>query len=111
MEISFQNQRMENVFNSESILQRTYGTRRAQAIQARLAAFLDAGTLAEIRANPSLRLHQLTGTRAGQFAVDLGHPYRLILRPDHDPVPQIQHGGTDLSKVTAITIIEVIDYH
>ena len=29
----------------------------------------------------------------------------------HDPVPRLADGGIDLGHVTAITIIEVIDYH
>ena len=59
----------------------------------------------------SMRLHQLRGNRAGQFAIDLTDPYRLILQPNHNPVPQKDGGGIDLTRVTAITIIEVVDYH
>ena len=33
------------------------------------------------------RFHPLTGDRAGQFALDLDHPNRLILEPNHNPIP------------------------
>jgi proteic killer suppression protein len=57
------------------------------------------------------RRHELTGKRKGTFAVDLKHPFRLIFKPNHEPVPVKKDGGIDLSKVTAITILGVEDYH
>ena len=57
------------------------------------------------------RLHQLEGNRKEQFSVDVGHPYRMILRPNHDPVPRNAGGGLDLARVTSITIVGVVDYH
>ncbi len=70
-----------------------------------------ADTLAEISALPSARCHQLIGDRAGQFAVDVQHPFRVIFEPAHDPVPRKEDGGIDLTRVMAIRILEVTDYH
>jgi proteic killer suppression protein len=53
----------------------------------------------------------LKGDRLGQYAYDLRGATRLIFRPDHDPVPQLAGGGIDAGKVTAVVIIEVVDYH
>ena len=61
--------------------------------------------------NPPERRHQLSGERNGQYAVDLVHPHRLVLQPNHDPVPRLADVGIDVGHVTAITIVEVIDYH
>ena len=70
-----------------------------------------ADTLADISTLPPARCHQLSGDRAGQFAVDVRHPFRLIFEPAHDPVPRKEDGGIDLPRVTAIRILEVTDYH
>ena len=58
-----------------------------------------------------MRLHPLSGDRAGQFAVTLVHPYRLVFRPNHNPVPLGNDGGIDARQVTLIMIMEVVDYH
>ena len=60
---------------------------------------------------PPVRRHQLTGGQKRQFAIDLVQPYRLIFKPDHEPVPRKDDGGIDLNQVTAIKIIDVKDYH
>jgi proteic killer suppression protein len=60
---------------------------------------------------PQARLHLLTGNRKGQYAMDLKHPKRLIITPDHDPLPELPDGGTDLGKVTKVLVIEIEDYH
>jgi proteic killer suppression protein len=70
-----------------------------------------ADTLADISMLPPARCHGLSGDRAGQFAVDVQHPFRLIFEPAHDPVPRKKDGGIDHARVTAIRILEVTDYH
>ncbi len=57
------------------------------------------------------RRHELSGNRKGQFAIDLKQPFRLIFEPNHNPIPRKADGGFDLGKITAITILEVEDYH
>lgn len=57
------------------------------------------------------RKHELKGKRRGQFAVDLKHPHRLIFKPSHNPLPKKDDGGLDLTRITAITILAVEDYH
>jgi len=69
-----------------------------------------ARTLLDLDGVPG-KCHQLRGDRAGSFAVYLWGPYRLILEPNHDPVPRLDDGGIDRSLVTRILITEVVDYH
>ena len=83
----------------------------ARTIKIRLAVLKAAQTLALVPMTPPDRRHQLQGDRNEQYAVDLVHPYRLVFRVNHDPLPRKADGGIDTEKVTAITIIEVIDYH
>jgi len=58
------------------------------------------------------RCHPLRGNLKGLYAVDLIHPYRLLFKPDHEPLPLLNDGGLDITKVTQIIITELkIDYH
>jgi proteic killer suppression protein len=83
----------------------------ARAISTGIIVLASAESLAMIPPTPPERLHQLQGQRQNQFAVDLVHPYRMVFEPDHEPIPRKDDGGIDLTKVTAITFINVIDYH
>jgi proteic killer suppression protein len=77
----------------------------------RLTELSAAATLAEMGFLPPARCHPLTGDRDGQFAVDAGPLMRVIFEPAHDPIPRRPDGGIDLANITAIVILEVIDYH
>ena len=111
MEISFRTRKLAKVFSSERTLRREYGARTANIIMIRLAVLLDAETLSEVPATPPDRMHQLKGDRDEQFAVYLNHPYRLVFVPAHEPLPRKEDDGIDLDQVTAITVMEVVDYH
>lgn len=37
--------------------------------------------------------------------------WRLVLEPANDPLPRKEDGGLDLARITAVEIVEVIDYH
>jgi proteic killer suppression protein len=111
LDIAFRGRKLEKTFNSASALQKAYGARMAKAIMLRLAVLKTARTLAMVPTTPPDRRHQLRGDRDEQFAVDLVHPHRLVFEPNHDPLPRKDDGGIDVEQVTAITIIDVIDYH
>ena len=83
----------------------------ARTIMMRLAVLKNARVLSLVPTSRPERLHQLRQNRSGQFAVDLVHPYRLVFVLNHDPIPRNEDGGIDRDRVTAITIIEVVDYH
>ena len=110
MEIVFRTRRLARIFNSTNALRRQYGDRMARTIMTRLAVLREAPTLSMVPTLPPNRRHQLHGDRAGQYAVDLTHPYRLIFEPSDMPV-QEAGSGMNTDAVTAITIIEVTDYH
>ena len=92
-------------------MRRKYGSRGSKAIQSRLAVLRNAPNLSAVPTTKPERRHLLKGQRAGEYAVDLVHPYRLVFKPAHTPVPKLPDGGLDTGRVTAITIIEVVDYH
>ena len=82
-----------------------------RAIRRRMAVLKNAPNLSCVPASPPMRLHQLTGNREGQFAVDLAQPHRLVFAPNHEPVPTREDGGLDRGRITSIVILEVVDYH
>lgn len=98
-------------FNKQKNLKKEYGDRIASVLQLRLAVLKNARTLAMVPTTPPERRHKLSGNRREQYAIDIVQPYRLIFEPTHDPVPRGADGGVDTHQVTAITILEVVDYH
>ncbi len=83
----------------------------ARVITLRMAVLRAARNLALVPITPPDRRHQLVGDRNEQFAVDLVHPRRLVFAADHQPVPRRDDGGIDTEQVTAIRILDVVDYH
>lgn len=111
VDIAFRTRKLERTFNSEKELNKAYYSRMTRTIMMRLAILKNSRVLSLVPTSRPERLHQLGQNRSGQFAVDLVQPYRLIFVPNHDPIPLKEDGGIDRDKVTAITIIEVADYH
>ena len=111
MEIHFKHRKMQEACNSERETVKRWGASRACKIRQRLTELAAAESLAVIGVLPPARLHELQGDRAGQFAVDVEPPFRLVFEPWHNPVPKTADGGIDKSQITAIRILIVEDYH
>ena len=111
MDIAFRTRKIERTVNSDNALQKAYGSQMARTIKVRLAVLSASRNLAMMPTTPPDRRHQLRGDRDEQFAVDLVHPRRLVFEPNHKPLPRRDDGGIDTEQVTAITIIDVVDYH
>ena len=109
--IYFKYRKLQKACNFEKTSIEEWGPQLAGRVRQRLAEFKAANSLSDISHLPPPRLHGLTGDRDGQFAVDLQHPFRLVFEPANDPVPLDSMSGIDKSRVTAILIIEVEDYH
>ena len=55
------------------------------------------------------RCHELKGGRAGELAIDLEHPKRLVFkRTDGE---RDETGALDWTSVTSVEIAEIVDYH
>lgn len=110
MDIVFLDARDAAKFNSLKELSRSYGAENARRILRRLDDLRAAANLETMRTLPG-RCHELKHDRAGQLAIDVRHPYRLIFEPANEPVPRKADGGLDWVGVTSIRILEVEDYH
>jgi proteic killer suppression protein len=111
MVISFKDSKTEKVFCDFKALQRKWGPEQAKVIARRLAELGAAENLETLRSLPQMRAHELSGNRAGQISIDVKHPFRLLIEPDHEETPRKQDGGLDWKLVTKIKILAVEDIH
>ncbi len=111
MEISFDNKRTRKLLESEKDLRRTFGAKVAKAVMKIMALLRAVDNLFELRQWKSVRIHELKRERVGQFAVSIKEGNRLLLVPDHDPVPTRSDGRVDWNKIRRITIVGIVDYH
>jgi len=111
MDIDFKSKKLKRLCSEENHMVRHFGDQVALRLQDRLLDLLAADSLADLSMIPGARPHPLTGERDGQFAVDVTRSVRIVCEPNHDALPALADGGIDRSKVTAITIVFVGDYH
>ncbi len=111
MEVSFRTKKLQKQCNKRKKCIRTFGQRCAEKIRARLDELTDSPNLKTMEHFPQARFHPLKGDRNGQYALDVKHPKRLIIKPNHNPLPELPDGGIDLEKVTKVVVIEIEDYH
>lgn len=110
MEVTFENAKLQKLLANAGKLKGRYGPRLAGLISRRLYDLEAAECLEYMRGLPG-RCHELTENFAGCVAVDLVHPDRLVFRVANRPRPVTASGALDWSKVTAIEIVGVGDYH
>ena len=105
---------MRKDFESAQKMIRKYGPARAELIQQRISEFIAAEVLQDLVNLPGPKFHQHVrkkGQARAIFSVNLDQPYRLLFRAAADPEPQLPSGGADLTQITAIEIIEIVDPH
>ena len=108
MDVRFRNRKLRELCEIRVRAERRLGPERARKLRSRLSDLEAAACVAELHAG---RPHALTGTRRDQLALDLGGGLRMVLSPDHEPSPRHANGGVDWSRVTAVRIEAVEDYH
>jgi len=111
MIVYFKNTRLAKTLDSQKETVRTYGPENGKKIMQRLQELRAFENLSQVPTTPPARRHELSGNKKGTFAVDVKHPFRLLFKPAHDPVPLKGNGGIDLEKVTEIVVTDITDYH
>lgn len=111
MVIYFRTKKLQKTCSERVEMQKQLGKPRAEKLSQRMMELKAADTLADMSHLPPCNCHKLDGERAGQFAVDLAQPYRLLFLPFNNPVPYLENGEIDKTEVTEIEIIEITDYH
>lgn len=110
MEISYRSNRLEKQLTQPRELAKTFG-QLARKVSQRHEELKSADTLSIMKLFPAAACHELSGDRKGTLAVKVSGNYRLIFEPNHNPTPRKEDGGLDWGAITAITILEVEDYH
>lgn len=110
MDLTVRGKRLRKQLADPREMDRAFGN-RARGIRLRLGVLGQAKCLSDVPTGSPDYRHLLTGDRKGQFSVTIKDNWRIVFVPDHDPVPLLPDGGIDVANVTAIEIIEVVDYH
>lgn len=108
MKITFASANLQALCQQSKLAARDLGPLSAKKLQRRLAELFNADNVAELIAG---RPHPLVGNRKGEFAVDLQGGDRLVFKSSHLPPLIKPDGSVDWSKVTAVTIVELGNYH
>lgn len=110
VDILFKSRRLRELCHDDTIATRTLGPHSARKLRTRLD---DLFALAHLGLAHKLagRFHALSRDRDGQFALDLHDGFRLAFEPAEQPRPTLPDGSLDLSRVTAIRIVYIGNYH
>ncbi len=103
MKISFKSKKLKKKFETKKELEKAYGTCQARKITQRMNELYAAESLQDIKHIPSSRLHQLSGNYQNCFAIDLLHPYRLIIKPEDGKIENYR-------TITFVEVVKVEDY-
>ncbi len=110
MDISFEDKKLEKYANNDKQGVKKLGQLRHKKYKMRLDQLRNSKTLEDVRYQPG-RFHELIGDRKGQWACDLDQPYRLIFKPQEDPIPKNEDGNYIWIEILGVEILEVVDYH
>lgn len=110
MKINYKTKKLEKSLTDERKLLKEFG-QRAKKIKLRLKEIKSANNLKILGELPQLRLHPYKGKREGEWSINIKDNWRLIFTLDHDPIPTLEDGGVDLTKITILRIQSVEDPH
>ena len=98
MLVEYRTTQLQSVCTDARVASRTYGDVMARRIHARIKQLQTASNVEELIRLRIGRCHPLKGDRAGQYALDLVHPMRMIF---------IVLNG----EIQIASIQEIVDYH
>ena len=84
MEVSFSTRQLRQCFEDYNQADRRWGRAVARKYIQRVNLILDTHSFDYLRRIRSLRLHPLSGERAGQFSISLNRSWRIILAYDEN---------------------------
>jgi len=111
MEITYRTKKLQKIASKAAARQKELGTIRANNFEKRISELKSAACLEDLRHLPQAGIHELKGSRKGQFAANLSGNHRLIFIPKDDPEPRKADGGWDWNTITIVEITETTDYH
>lgn len=110
VDITFDDNNLEKFANNDRVGQKKLGAIRFKKYKQRLDQLKASKTLEDVRNQPG-RFHELTGDRKGQWACDLDNPFRLIFKPQENPIPTDDNGKYIWIEILGVEVVEIKDYH
>lgn len=113
MDIHFKTSKLQKRCEREREATKAWGKKDSQKLLRRLAQIEAVDTLADLSRVHGVRWHHLKTGRKGQLAIELRRSSgrRIVFKPYGSDEEYIQGSEIDPSRVTAIIILEVRDYH
>ena len=111
MDIIFKTAKLEKQCNDYKKACKIWGLQHAYKIIQRLQDLRSFDNLAQVPAQPPFKCHQLTGNNKYKYAITSKEPFRIIFKPANNPLPLLEDGAVDISKVTIVEIWGVENYH
>ncbi len=98
MRIEYKSKQLQRICEDVGAAVQKYGVRMAELIHQRIDQLNATDSVEMLLQYRIGRCHRLTGDRAGQYSMDLVHPYRLVFEQKD-------------SITITVKILEVVDYH
>lgn len=109
MEIEFKTAKLKKTCESYDLARKQWGEKMARAIIKRLNEIQSADCIADLNHAPPTRCHLLEPHKRGIYAVDVGHPFRLVFQAISESGELV--GNIDAWQVKCVKILEVTNYH
>ena len=110
MEIEYRKNKLKKQLSNTAEIKKAFGI-NAKRITSRLDDIIASPNLAVLIQIPAANCHSLSADRNGEWALDISGNYRLIFKITHNPIPETEDGSINTFLVTAICILEIVDYH
>jgi hypothetical protein len=107
--IFFYDEPLSNACYNEHAGIRRWGKARASVVRRRIIAILTAPSLEHLMRMGPLLLKP--GPEPDQFSIDASDPYRIVLLPNHDPMPRDGDGKIVYAGVTDVCLLDIRELH
>ncbi len=109
MYIEFKKKKLRKQCESFAALRKAFGDIIAKQVVKRLNALKAADCIEDLDPLPPTRCHPLKGNRKGQYAMNVGQPYRLIFEPLAET--RIVRDEKETRPERGVRILAIEDYH
>lgn len=103
MKLEYKSKTLEKECSDFAKATRSYGDNCAKLLHRRIRELKSSDSLEDMVKYRVGRCHPLKGNLVGKFALDLEHPYRLIVEPIKD--------SSNTYGIRIVRLLEVDDYH
>lgn len=109
MYIEFKKKNLRRQCESFAALRKAFGDIIAKQVVKRLNTLKAADCIEDLDPLPPTRCHPLKGNRKGQYAMNVGQPYRLIFEPLAET--RIVRDEKETRPERGVRVLAIEDYH